>query len=125
MSVARDVGGAAAIAALSVLTTLLASGYISVSIRVIRNDGSEPNLGAAIEGGEQDKLSGGSSPFDAVGSDLLKIRGPSEKVCNRAPIFGQADSAQVTIVQVGVPRSGSTFQFTLLCAITRLRCGKV
>ena len=53
--------------------------------------GSEPNLGAAIEGGAQDNLSGGSSPFDAVGSDLLKIRGPSEKVCNRAPIFGQAD----------------------------------
>ena len=48
---------------------------------------------------------------------LLKNRGPSTEGCKSTKIFGQSKSVPVQIVQVGVPRTGSTFQFTLLCAM--------
>ena len=56
---------------------------------------------------------------------LLKNRGPSTEGCKSTKIFGQSKSVPVQIVQVGVPRTGSTFQFTLLCAMARLRHGRV
>ena len=56
--------------------------------------------------------------------EIHDIRSPyfsSEEVCLQAHILPEKISQGIKIVQLGQARSGSTFQYRLLCAIVRLR----
>jgi len=132
---------------LCVLATLVAMGglpatlpkalskyKVSISIKVGADDRGfefpEQTLGAGEVAVPLTQLSNLTSDLvDVIGPvrspSLLKNRGPSTEGCKSTKIFGQSKSVPVQIVQVGVPRTGSTFQFTLLCAMARLRLGRV
>ncbi len=63
---------------------------------------------------------------DAQDSWTIGLRSrESTEGCNNTKIFGQSQNIPVQIVQVGVPRTGSTFQYMLLCVMARLRLGRV
>ena len=110
----REIMSTAAVEALAaqvgtVVGTVLGAGEVAVPLTQLSN----------LTGDLVDVIGPVRSP------GLLKIRGPSTEGCNSTKIFGQSKSVPVQIVQVGVPRTGSTFQFTLLCAMARLRHGRV
>ncbi len=121
------------ISVLSVLATLVAMGdLLYPSIKLDGDDrgfdSPEQTLGAgevAVPLTRLNNLTG--ALVDAQDSWTLRLlsRGPSTEGCNNTKIFGQSKSVPVKIVQVGVPRTGSTFQYMLLCVMARLRLGRV
>lgn len=58
---------------------------------------------------------------DIEAHDIRSLNLPRRAVCQQAHILPDKISQGIKIVQLGQARSGSTFQYRLLCAIVRLR----